>query len=285
MTSTARLLCLLPLAALCGCENKVTIDLTDGPTDGAQEIVLDLARVRLLTEDDAVVELSLEDGDPVDILAFQKGETFRLVDDRDIAEHRYVGIALEFDPDGSFLVDADGVEIPIQTPTTVTYSDVDFEIEEDDQIRLVLDLNMRFSLVDNDPDGETLDLDPVLRAVDVDEAGVVTGAVATTLVESDACRQGRAAGTGVAVYAFTGSGATPEDYEGQTNLIDAANVEPDTGAGQYRYELHFLPAGPYTLALTCEADADDPSLDDDVAFEASANVTVSAGSTATLDFP
>lgn len=284
MTTATRLAWLLPLVLLCGCDNKVTIDLTDGPTDGAQEIVLDLASVALITEDDEVVELDLEDGDPIDILAFQKGETFRLVDDRSLDEHRYVGIALQFDPDGSFLVDAAGAEIPIVTPTTITYADVDFEVDQDSEIRLVLDLNMRFSLIDNDPDGATLDLDPVLRAVDVDDAGTVTGSVAAAIVESTACQQGRDPGVGVAVYAFTGSGVTPADYDGQSNLVDAANVELDTGTGEYRYELHFLEKGPYTLALTCEADADDPSLDDAITFESSADVTVNAGSTATLDF-
>ena len=283
MTS-ARLPFLLPLALLAACENKVTIDLTDGPTDGAQEIVLDLAGVRLITEDDEVVELSLEDDEPIDILAFQKGSTWQLVDERKLDTQRYVGIALEFDPDSSYLIDANGTEVPIVTPTTVTYADVDFEVEDDTELRLVLDINMRFSLVDNDPDGETLDLDPVVRAVDVDDAGIVTGSVSTAIVESTGCQAGREPAFGVAVYAFKGTGVVPEDYEGQSDLIDAANVEFDGAAGQYRYELHFLPEGAYTLALTCQADADDPSTDDAVTFEASGNVTVTAGSTATLDF-
>ena len=283
MTPVTRLLPLLPLALLCGCENTLTIDLTDGPTDGAQEIVLDLASVKLLTDDDKVVELELEDGDPIDILAFQKGETFRLVDERSIDEGRYVGIALEFDPDGSFVTDANGDEIAITPPPSVTYSDFTFSVDENERLRIVLDLNMRFSLVDNDTDA--YDLDPVLRAVDPAKAGTVTGTVASAIVESTDCAQGRAFGTGVAVYAFKGSNVTPYDYEQTPDLIDSANVEPDTGTGEYRYELHFLPAGAYTLALTCEADADDPSLDDDVAFEGSGYVTVSAGSTATFDFP
>lgn len=281
MTTTARLLPLLPLAVLCGCENTLTIDLTDGPTDGAQEIVLDLASVKLLTDDGKVVELELEDGDPIDILAFQKGETFRLVDDRSIDEGKYVGIALDFDPDGSFVTDANGDEIAIAPPVTVTYSDFDFSVDENEKLRIVLDLNMRFSLVDDGTD--TLDLDPVLRAVDPGDAGTVTGTVSAAIVESTDCAAGRPFATGVAVYAFKGSDVAPYDYEDTPDLIDAANVEADGGA--YGYELHFLPAGPYTLALTCEADDEDPSADDDLVFETSGNVTVTAGDTATLDFP
>jgi hypothetical protein len=279
---TTRLLPLPLLALLCGCENTLTIDLTDGPTDGAQEIVLDLASVKLRTDDGKIVELALEDGDPIDILAFQTGKTFRLVDGRSIDEGEYAAIALEFDPDGSFVTQADGDEVAIATPAALTFADFDFSIDENEELRIVLDLNMRFSLVDND--SGTYDLDPVLRAVAPGAAGRVSGTVAATFVESTECAQGRPFATGVAVYAFKGSDVAPYDYEQTPDLLDAANVELDSGTGEYRYELHFLPEGPYTLALTCEADAENPSTDDDLAFEASGNVTVTAGSDATLDF-
>lgn len=282
MTTLTRLLPLVPLALLCACENQLTIELTDGPTDGAQEIVLDLASVKLLTDDDEIVELSLEDGDPLDILAFQKGETFTLVGNRNVDTDRYVGIALEFDDNGSFVTNSDGDEIAIVTPTTLTFADVDFTMDEDSDIRIVVDLNMRFSLVD---DGSSrFDLDPVLRAVEADDAGGAGGAVAASFVESDACRQGRAIGTGVAVYAFKGTGTTPSDYDGQSNLVASANVELDSASGEYRYSLHFLAEGTYTLALTCEADDDDPSAYDGIAFDGTGSVTITAGSTATLDF-
>jgi hypothetical protein len=283
MTRIHRILPLLPLALLCGCENKLTIDLAGGPTDGAQEVVLDLASVTLLTDDDEVVELVLDDADPIDMLAFQRGETFRLTGERQVGSNHYVGIALEFDSNGSFLTEADGDEVDIDTPSTLTFADVDFTIDENDEVRIVLALNLRFSLVDDD--SGDYDLDPVLRAVRPGDAGAIGGAVAATIVESSDCRQARAVTTGVAVYVFKGSDVTPADYDGQSNLIDAANVEFDTASGEYRYELHFLPAGAYTLALTCEADADDPSGDDAVTFVDSGNVTVNAGSTAAHDFP
>jgi len=279
---TSRLLPLAALILLSGCEAGLTVDLTGVPTDGAQEVVLDLASVKLLTDNDELVTLSLEDADPIDMLAFQKGETFRLVSDRAVASDHFVGIALAFDSDGSFVTQDDGDEVAITTPSTIAFADVDLTLEDLDEVRLVLELNLRFSLVD---DGAgTYDLDPVLRAVLPGEAGAIGGAVASGIVESDECRQGRAVTTGVAVYAFKGSGITPADYDGQTNLISAANVELDDTAGQYRYSLHFLPQGTYTLALTCEADAENPASDDDLTFLDTGTVTVGAGATSTLDF-
>ena len=59
------------------------------------------------------------------------------------------------------------------------------------------------------------------------QAGTVTGLVAATFVESVDCQAGRTAGTGVAVYAFEGTGVTPNDYTGQAALVDADDVEPD----------------------------------------------------------
>jgi hypothetical protein len=275
----------LPLAAalalLGGCEAKLTVDLTDGPIETADEVVLDVTRVALQTEDGDVVTLALDDDAPIDLLLFQKGETYRLVDNRDLDTGRYTGIALDFGPD-SFVTRDDGTEIEVNTPTTRDFAPIDLDIEDLDEERLVLDLSLRFSLVDTG--SGSYDLEPVWRGVRPGETGEISGAVATAFVESTGCQAGRPAAEGVAVYLFEGAGATPNDYAGQASLIDAASVAFDTAAGEYRYSLHFVPAGDYTLALTCQADADDPAADDTVAFDADADVTVPAGGTVTQDF-
>lgn len=273
---------LLPVAVLLGgCESQITVDLTDGPTDGAQEVVLDITHVALLTEDDKIVRLALDDPGPVDLLAFRNGETFRLVGNETIEAGRYVGIALDFAAGGSFVTLEDGSEAGINTPTTRDFADLDLVIGEFEHERVVMDLNLRFSLVDNG--SGSYDLEPVWRAVQPGQAGAVTGTVSATIVEGTTCRAGRPIGFGVAVYAFKGSSVTPNDYVGQASLIDADDVESD-GSGQYQYQLHNLPEGSYTLALTCEADEDDPATDDAVTFTGSGNVSVTAGGTAQLDF-
>ena len=273
---------LLPAAALLGgCESQITVDLTDGPTDGAQEVVLDITHVALLTDGGQVVRMAIDDPGPVDLLAFRNGETFRLVGNETIAPGTYTGVALDFAADGSFVTLEDGSEAVINTPTTRDFADIDLVIAEFDNEHLVMDLNLRFSLVDTG--SGTYDLEPVWRAVVPAEAGAVSGTVPAALVEGTACRQGRAIGRGVAVYAFTGSNVTPNDYVGQASLVDADDVESDGGSG-YQYELHHLPPGNYTLALTCEADEDDPATDDAVAFTANGNVSITAGGTASFNF-
>lgn len=273
---------LLPAAVLLGgCESQITVDLTDGPTDGAQEVVLDITHVALLTEGGQVVRMALDDPGPVDLLAFRNGETYRLVGDETIDPGTYTGIALDFAAGGSFVTLEDGSEAVINTPVTRDFADIDLVIGELDNERVVMDLNLRFSLVDTG--AGTYDLEPVWRAVLPAEAGAASGSVSSAIVEGTACRQGRPIGRGVAVYAFRGSSVTPNDYVGQASLVDADDVESD-GASGYQYELHHLPPGSYTLALTCEADEDDPATDDAVVFTATGNVSVTAGGTASLDF-
>jgi hypothetical protein len=274
---------LAALALLAGCEAHISVDLTDGPTDGVQDVVLDITHVALLTAGGDIVRLSLDDPGPVDLLAFRNGETLRLVQERPIAPERFVGVALDFAAGGSFATLDDGSEVAIDTPTSRTFADIDLTVDDWESERLLVDLNLRFSLVDTGTG--SYDLVPVVRAVRPDVAGTVTGFVSTAIVESVACLDGRPAGTGVAVYAFEGGGATPADYVGQDGLIAADDVEFDTALGQWRYQLHFLPAGDYTLALTCQADDDDPASDDAVAFEASADVTVLGAATVTVNLP
>jgi hypothetical protein len=269
-------------AVLCGCESQITVDLTDGPTDGVRAAVLDITHVALLADGGGIVRMGLEEPGPVDLLAFRNGETFRLVGPREVAPGRYVGVALDFAAGGSFVTLDDGSDVTINTPTARTFADIDVVVHDWESERLVIDLNLRFSLVDTGTDG--YDLVPVVRALHPDLSGVLTGFVSTAIVESTACLAGRPAGTGVAVYAFEGSGVTPADYAGQAGLIAADDVEFDPVFGEYRYQLHFLPPGNYTLALTCQADQDDPMADDALAFEASADTFVLAAGTTQLNF-
>jgi hypothetical protein len=272
--------CALLLAA---CEAKLTVELTDGPVDTADAVNLEITHVALLTDDNQVVRVALDDASPIDLLLFQKGETVRLVDNHDIDNGRYVGIALDFASGGSTVERNDGATIDVITPTSRDFAPIDLGIDDLAEETLVIDLNLRFSL-DENAAGDYV-LTPVWRAVRPGEAGTITGSIAKTTVEATACRAGRPAGEGVAVYLFEGTGVTPGDYIGQPGLIDAARVELDATSNLYAFELHFVPEGDYTVAWTCQADDDDPSSDDAVAFEDSENVTVPADDTVTVDFP
>jgi hypothetical protein len=52
----------------------------------------------------------------------------------------------------------------------------------------------------------------------------------------------------------------------------------------YEYTVPFLPAGSYSVALTCEAENDSADSDDLLNFCDPVNRTVTAGATSTADF-
>lgn len=280
----SRALPAVALALLTGCEAKLTVDLTDSPVDSAENVVLGLTGVTLLSDSDATVSLPFDETRLVDLLDYRNGDTYRLVNGEGVNNARYVGIALNFADGSSYLRRSDGGVVGITTSTTLNFAAMDLSLGERDEEQLVLDLNLRFSLVDDTSASGTYRLYPALRVAQPDTSGTITGVVADTLVESDDCRQGRATTQGVAVYAFSGLNITPADYHGQSNLIDAASVELDADTGLYRYSLHFLPEGYYTLALTCQADSENPAASDGLAFEATSNAGVSAGGTTEANF-
>lgn len=281
----SRRLPLLALSLLTGCEADLSVDLTDGPVDDADAVVLGLTGVTLLTDAATTVSVPFGETRELDLLRYRSGATYRLIDGEAIANARYVGVALNFANGRSYVERSDGAIVAVETPDTLEFAELDLSLGENDEARIVLDLNLRFSLVDQTASTGSYALQPVLRAVQPDAAGTVQGVVAAGIVESDDCRQDRATTRGVAIYAFSGLNVTPADFAGLAGgPMDAAPVLLDTDSGLYRYSLHFLPAGSYTLALTCEADREDPVTADGLVFEAPANVTLDAGETATVNF-
>jgi len=80
------------------------------------------------------------------------------------------------------------------------------------------------------------------------------------------------------VYIFEGSDVVADDEGSATSPITSSLLDD-----QYQYEIGFINAGDYTLALTCTADLDDPELDDDIVFVQSANVTIENKQTTSLN--
>lgn len=118
-------------------------------------------------------------------------------------------------------------------------------------------------------------LRPTLRIVDNLLVGKITGTVAAGLVTAD-CSP--------AVYVYAGAGVTPDDIDGvPAEPVTTATVKFDGSV--YRYTAAFLEAGPYTVAFTCQALADDPATSNDaVTFSGAADVTVSANATTIHNF-
>jgi len=137
---------------------------------------------------------------------------------------------------------------------------------------LTIDFDLRQSIIPPENPGDSYILDPVLRMVETDQAGRIEGTVDTSLATSPGCTP--------VVYGFTGAGVAPDDIDRiAPEPITEGTVSLDYGSGEFRWSLDWLPAGDYTVALTCQGDQDRPDRDDTptVGFQVAKNATVAAG--------
>jgi hypothetical protein len=258
---------------LAGCDARFTADLgTDAPADpdisGVEANVLGLEFRR---DDGTSVTLEFRTGELVDLIDLTDGDPLRLFTDEELPAGRYTGARLLFDEDeGENAVTAGNDEFPLLLADG-EFAAVDFLVEDEErsQEKLTLMLDLRQSL-DFDEASAEYTLTPRLRAIRTDDAARIEGTV--TVV----CPAGTPLATGGAVYLFSGANVQPDD-------LDGAGVEPlattrvvDPVIARPRYALRFLPAGDYTLALTCRGNEDVLGVDDDLAFRNVTKVQVDA---------
>lgn len=284
-----RLRIVLVAAALLvsACEGELVIDLTDAPIDGASRVELAVSSVELLGSDGNATTIDSEHTDSFDMLDYRDGERLRLVSADGELDGSYIGLRVRFDDDDAYVL-RNGVSVPIELLSAGEYADVDLSLDDNDSTSLVVDLDLRFSLIDQVDALGVYQMIPVIRVIDADSAGSIEGTIEADEIADTDCRSGRDLGTGVAVYLYEGAGVTPSDYYDDstvTNLaqpIGSADVAYDDDAWSYRF--HYVAPGSYTVAWTCEADDEQPRDDDGLLFRASADVSVGEAQTAVVDF-
>jgi hypothetical protein len=273
-------LCLALLLAACD-QGTVQLEVADAPADDADRVVVQFTGVVLVRSDGETERFGFDPPKSIDLAAQVEGATATLLDGAGVDEGDFSSIRLQVSADGSgddSFVDVDGAI----TPLLLDAADASrlqvsraFSVKRLDEVRLVVDFDLRKSVHKPDGAGEPYELRPSLRVVDPEDAGAVAGAVSAARAGAAGCRP--------AVYVYTGHGAPPDDAGSALPPYASAIVRPATA--EFAYRVAWLPAGNYTVALTCEAAADDPELDDDIAFEDPQNVTVRAEETASADFP
>jgi len=310
MRQLVRLLPVLPLSLLLGgCllddwfgeEGSVRVSITDAPVDSVQQVRIAISALELKPTSRGVEEFEFDP--PVvinNLLDLSGGQLQTVLTSRDVPSGAYDWLRIHIDAGGgdSFVVDSDGNDFDLYTPGQMpgTASPVDwvqlsvpFDVPDDDQLWLVLDVELRKSLY-FDSSGGFYVLGPSIRLVDQDDSGSVSGSIDTDLVEDAACSSDPVTGEGNALYVFRGNAVTPGDiYIDESGAAQDAESPYTTAAirklsGEYSYKAAFLPAGTYTLAVTCDAVADDPRTDEVIAFVAVESVKVDEGEAETLDF-
>ncbi|QDP01614.1 DUF4382 domain-containing protein [Thalassotalea sp. PS06] len=128
-----------------------------------------------------------------------------------------------------------------------------------------------------------------VRLVDNNEIGHLEGTVAELGYD---CTQTPPEDTSLpaaSVYIYNGADQTElgdntaNDVEGETQPLASAGVFYNEDTSMYEYEIGFLLAGDYTLALSCDT-VDDPEMDDELTFVEQRNVSIMVDETTVADF-
>lgn len=277
----------------CGGSNSGTgtlsLGITDAPVDSAEAVVIHFTEATLHGPDgdslfeviDPVTNLP---GRSIDLLQLQGGMWTGLFNEQVTAGH-YSWIRLKLDLSQSYIQIA-GQQHALRCTSCIQSGFLlnrSFTVEADGTMALMLDFDLRKSVTDPSSGSDYI-LRPTVRIVETAASGDIQGEITPGLITS------LGGYSGCAVYAFMGNGAQLDDVyipvnvpvpASQNNPVSTARVVYENST--YQYVLSFLPAGDYTVALTCDADLDSAATDDTLTFSDSINVPVVAGATSNGD--
>lgn len=288
LVPSLRLAPVLALSVLVGCEGAVNIDISATPPEDVESAILRIQTLRLNREDGTTQDIDLGSNFEIDAVDLSQGRTRSLISNEELSTGTYTGATLlleaESDTLDSRLVlnDSSEVSLVLRSGSSLT-AQTDFSVNEDDDTSVTLHLDLRSSLlIDANSAGDRI-ISPRMRLIENGDAGSIAGNVDDQLLTDGGCDNDNNPELGRVMYVFSGSNITPEEIDGTvpdpitTALINRDAVNAD-------YVAAFLPAGDYTVALTCSADLDDPLRFDGILFVTTRNASVSAGQTTTLNF-
>lgn len=258
----------------------LSLSITDAPIDSAKEVWVQFHGVELKpTTAEDVITLSFNPPMDINLLALQGQKSFQMLSNATLPAGEYDWLRLNvmaindgildsyIKLDGNLVHELDipggsesglkiigGLEIIANTPTSMT-----------------IDFDLRKSIVMTGA-GQYI-LKPVLNLVDDTAVSSIVGTVKISALTGD-CPDADPS-TGNAVYLYSGLNVTPDD-------VDNIDPEPVASAipalnkltGIFEYDFGFIPLGEYTAAFTCEADLDDPAIDDAIMFSRGMNINL-----------
>lgn len=256
------------------------LGITDGPVEMAEEAVVEFTGVELKPRGGAAFSITFSTPKRIDLLDYQGMQRAMLLDGETIAagDYEWMRLQVKADPNvgGDSYLMIGGAECELRIPSgdeTGLKMIRGFTVWPGSVTNFTIDFDLRKSVVQppgqrsSEPtcDGQAYLLKPVLRLVNNDEIGAVSGTVAADLVgrECPAGQYGK-------VYLFgpytTDPVPVPDDIDetdadGLDPLV-TANVALDT-LSNYSYTIGYAPAGKYVAAYTCDFDAADVDADTD----------------------
>lgn len=263
---------------------RITLAITDAVVDEAAAVVVEFTGVEIKAVGNGPAEVfDFEEPRQIDLLALEGGGSEILLDSEMLPAGDYEWIRLKVNAgrEGSdSYVDLDdgsrhALFIPSGNQTGLKLVN-GFTVAAGREVDFTIDFDLRRSVIKPPGLQGLYLLKPALRLVDNIQVGTIEGEVAAAIAATD-CTP--------AVYVYQGFDAEPDDLGSDAGPYVTAAVKMDEATGAFEYRVAFVPAGDYTVALTCDALDDDPEADDEIEFVAAKNATVKVAETTIIDFP
>ena len=247
---------------------RLNLKIGDSPIDGASEVVLVFTGVELHSNG-GTTSIDFAAPREIDLLAYQNGATVNLLENESVAAGEYLWMRLKVIAernrnDGSYILFEDGSQFPLFIPSgseTGLKISRPFRVAVGGITRLVADFDLRKSIIEPPGQEPNYVLKPVLRLVDELQVGGISGEVDLTALATGQLGGGAAvADCAGGIYLFSGAAVVPDDMDGSAeDGADPIVFQPLAFDGLETvvpYTFSFVEAGTYTIAATCNFDAD-----------------------------
>jgi hypothetical protein len=263
---------------------RMNLNITDSPVADAAKVVVQFTGVEIKASAEGAPEVfDFAAPRQIDLWALNGGGSEILLQDETLPAGAYEWIRLKVnagrDASDSYIELKDGSRHALFIPSgneTGLKLVQGFLVGAGQTVDFTIDVDLHRSVIRPPGLGGPYILRPALRLINNFDVGQIEGKVAASIAADD-CTP--------AVYLYAGSGVVPDDVGSPTAPLATTFVKLDEASGEYRYRLAFVPAGNYTVALTCDADEDEADADDAIEFIGPQNATVAAGQTTQIDFP
>lgn len=275
-------------ATLAGCNNDsnqghLSLAVTDAPVDNATRVVVEFTGVSVKPASGEEAVFEFDAPRQIDLLGLQGGDSELLLDSvaLDAGQYEWIRLTVNagINASDSSIEFEDGSVHPLFIPSgnqTGLKLVRGFVVPANGSANFTIDFDLRKSVVGPASANTPYILKPALRLVDNTEIGSISGVIDTAVASSAGCSP--------AVYVYEGTDIAADDVGSGTEPVASALVEMSDTTGEFEYTVAFLTAGEYTVAFTCEADADAADTDDDIAFEGQQNAIVETNQETTVDF-
>jgi hypothetical protein len=259
----------------------LTLSITDAPIDSAKEVWVQFYGVELkptATED--VVTLHFNPALNINLLALQGQDSFQMFSNAILPAGQYDWIRLNVNATNDGILDSyiklddssvHELDIPSGSESGLKIIG-GLEVIANTPTHMTIDFDLRKSIIM--AGAELYKLKPVLKLVDDSAVSSISGTVQMSALIDSSCPDNDPS-TGNAVYLYNGLNTTPDDVDDiDSEPVASALLTLNNLTGIYEYDFGFVPLGKYTAAFTCQANLDDPEVDDVIIFSRSANINL-----------